>query len=59
MDDELRDEDSVGDTPKWSSYVYMWLFRPLLHGFLFGLGHYLSYRIIAPFFTRQLAVKSS
>lgn len=59
MDDEYLGEDSKGEGLKWSQWVYMWLMRPLFRGLLFGMGHYLSYRLIGPYISRQLAIKSA
>jgi len=61
MDDEYRGEDSAGEGVKWSwwMYLHMWLLRPLYRGLLFGMGHYLSYRLIGPYISRQFAIKSA
>lgn len=61
MDDEYKDEDNPSPEVHWSlwMYVHMWLLRPLFRGLLFGMGHYLSYRLIGPYISRQLSIKAA
>ena len=52
MDPEDQDSQSPPMT-SWS-YLKMWVVRPLLRGLLFGVGHFLSFKLIGPMLTKRL-----
>jgi hypothetical protein len=48
--------DSMFSFTKIWNYFKLWLLRPLARGLLFGAGHYISLRIIGPFFCERFDI---
>ena len=61
MDDSNRDADEFEHTEDtWTNIklqLKWWLGIPLYRGLLFGVGHFLSLKVIGPYFCQKLAIK--
>lgn len=61
MDDEYSKDDKVPKTEEMTDeffyYLKYWLIRPFLRGMLFGMGHFISLRLIGPYLSNKLQVK--
>ena len=59
--DSIEEVDSAEEDFSFSAawlYFKTWMFRPLLRGLFFGVGHFLSFKLIGPTLFRSLAAKT-
>ena len=54
MDEE---EDSVPEVDYWEE-IRLWMVQPLLRGLLFGVGHFVSFRLLGPLLAKKLALRT-
>lgn len=52
-----EEEDSQPELDYWEE-MKLWVVRPLLRGLMFGVGHFVSFRLLGPLLAKKLAVKA-
>lgn len=61
MDDEYANDDRAPKTDGLAEetwyYLKYWMIRPFIRGMLFGMGHFISLRIIGPYLSDKLQIK--
>lgn len=60
--DELQEEDTdIRPSSAWDFFLYFrsGAIKPLIRGTLFGLGHYISLKLLGPFIMRRLSITIS
>jgi len=52
-----EEEDGVPEMNYWEE-IKLWMVQPLLRGLLFGVGHFVSFRLIGPLLAKKLALRA-
>jgi hypothetical protein len=62
MDPLYREDDDPNEEEEYSSkykYFTQWFLRPLARGIMFGLGHYITLKIVGPYIVAKLSSSQS
>jgi hypothetical protein len=61
MDPLYREDDDPSEEEEHSSkykYFTQWLLRPMVRGMMFGIGHFITLKIVGPFIVSKLSQSS-
>eukprot|EP00359_Climacostomum_virens_P011025 CAMPEP_0204905348 /NCGR_PEP_ID=MMETSP1397-20131031/5373_1 /ASSEMBLY_ACC=CAM_ASM_000891 /TAXON_ID=49980 /ORGANISM="Climacostomum Climacostomum virens, Strain Stock W-24" /LENGTH=63 /DNA_ID=CAMNT_0052074221 /DNA_START=99 /DNA_END=290 /DNA_ORIENTATION=- len=61
MDPLYREDDDPAEEEEYNSkykYFLYWFLRPMVRGIAFGLGHFLTLKIVGPYIASKVAEKS-